>query len=244
MTDKRDWSTVLEAVRLAASRTHRENVPRTSTIPDTANNALLDGGDRKVQVITAMRTPRLVVLNGLLSDTECDELIVLAKPQLTRSQVVDYATGNNYTNAVRTSNGALFQRGEHALCMRIERRIAKLVNWPLEHGEGLQVLHYPSGAEFRPHHDYFDPAQPGTANLLKRGGHRLGTVIMYLNTTTRGGITVFPDVGLEIMPIKGNAVFFNYAQPHPSTKTFHTGTKVLEGEKWIATKWLRQGVHT
>jgi prolyl 4-hydroxylase len=124
---------------------------------------------------------------------------------------------------------------------RIERRIAQLVQWPLENGEGLQVLRYRPGAEYKPHHDFFDPAQPGTPTILRRGGQRVGTLVMYLNTPPRGGATTFPDVKLEVAPIKGNAVFFSYDRPHASTLTLHGGAPVIEGEKWVATKWLRQG---
>jgi prolyl 4-hydroxylase len=35
-------------------------------------------------------------------------------------------------------------------------------------------------------------------------------------------------------------VFFSYHAPHVSTKTLHGGAPVLEGEKWVATKWLRE----
>ncbi len=42
----------------------------------------------------------------------------------------------------------------------------------------------------------------------------------------------------------GHAVFFSYDRPHPATQTLHGGSPVLEGEKWVATKWLRQGVFT
>ena len=39
---------------------------------------------------------------------------------------------------------------------------------------------------------------------------------------------------------RGNAVFFSYSVPHPDSRTLHGGSPVLEGEKWIATKWLRE----
>ena len=65
---------------------------------------------------------------------------------------------------------------------------------------------------------------------------------MYLNTPTRGGGTVFPDVGLNVAPIQGNAVFFSYDRPEAATRTLHGGAPVIEGEKWVATKWLRTGV--
>jgi prolyl 4-hydroxylase len=66
---------------------------------------------------------------------------------------------------------------------------------------------------------------------------------MYLNTPRRGGATVFPETRLEVAAQRGNAVFFSYDRPHPMTRTLHGGAPVLEGEKWVATKWLREGRH-
>ncbi|GAA0748435.1 2OG-Fe(II) oxygenase [Ideonella azotifigens] len=197
--------------------------------------------DREVQVLMQMALPRVVVLGGFLSHEECDALVALANPRLSRSETVVNATGGSEVNSARTSDGMFFGRGEHALCARIEQRIADLLRWPVINGEGLQVLRYRPGAQYLPHHDYFDPAQPGAPTILSRGGQRLGTLLMYLNTPERGGATTFPDVGLEVAPIKGNAVFFSYSRPSPTTRTLHGGAPVLAGEKWVATKWLREG---
>ncbi len=197
---------------------------------------------REIAVVATLQSPRLVVFGQLLSDEECDALMALAQPRLERSQTVAHATGGSEVNAARTSDGMFFRRGETTLIERIEQRIAGLLHWPVDHGEGLQVLRYRPGAEYRPHHDYFDPAQPGTAAVLKRGGQRLATLVMYLNTPEQGGATTFPEVGLEVAAVKGNAVFFSYPQPDPATRTLHGGAPVLAGEKWVATKWLRQGV--
>ncbi len=200
----------------------------------------LDGGDRQVCVLQNMYNPRVVVFGGLLSDEECEALIEMAKPRLARSLTVDTDTGGEEVNADRTSSGMFFRRAENELVRRIESRIARLVNWPEENGEGLQILHYRPGTEYKPHYDYFDPAQPGTPSILKRGGQRVGTLVMYLAEPEKGGGTVFPDVHLEVAPKRGNAVFFTYERPHPSTRTLHGGSPVLAGEKWIATKWLRE----
>ncbi len=202
---------------------------------------VLNAGDREVQVLSHMLLPRVVVFGGLLSHAECDEMMQLAGERLARSETVQLDTGGSEVNAARTSDGMFFGREENPLCARIEARIAALLQWPLINGEGLQVLRYRPGAEYKPHYDYFDPAQPGTANILKRGGQRVGSLVMYLNTPTRGGATTFPDMKFEVAPIKGNAVFFSYDRPHPMTKTLHGGAPVLEGEKWVATKWLREG---
>ena len=209
--------------------------------PDLAHAPLvLDGGDRPVTVLGTLTHPRVVLLGGLLSDDECDALIAAASPRMARSLTVATRTGGEEVNDARTSQGMFFQRGESELVARIEARIARLLRWPVENGEGLQVLQYGPGAEYQPHYDYFDPAEPGTAPILKRGGQRVGTVVMYLSEPDKGGGTVFPDVGLEVAPKRGNAVFFSYAQAHPSSKSLHGGSPVIAGEKWIATKWLRE----
>ena len=206
-----------------------------------AGEVLLPAGDREVQVLASMRSPRVVVFGGLLSHDECDEMVELAGQRLARSETVQLHTGASEVNEARTSEGMFFTRGENEVCRRIESRIAALLQWPLENGEGLQVLRYRPGAEYKPHYDYFDPAQPGTPSILKRGGQRVASLVMYLNTPKLGGATIFPDVHLDVAPIRGNAVFFSYDRPHPMTRSLHGGAPVLEGEKWVATKWLREG---
>ncbi len=223
----------------------RQPVPGGSTVPepniDEGTNVIVVEG-HAVEVVMTLRLPRVVLFGRLLTDQECDGLMAQAAPRLARSETVDTATGDSEVHAARTSDGMFFERGETPLIDRIERRIAALVNWPLERGEGLQILRYGPGAQYKPHNDYFDPEQPGTPRILERGGQRVGTLVMYLNTPERGGATVFPDAGLEVAPVRGSAVFFSYDRPLPVTKTLHGGAPVLAGEKWVATKWLRQGV--
>jgi prolyl 4-hydroxylase len=226
-----------EAVALAPASVVPEPVLDGQTVL-----TLADG--HRVQVLATMRAPRVVVFGGLLTDAECEGLMALAAPRLLRSETVDNATGGSEVNVARTSDGMFFERGEAALVTTIEARIAELLRWPVEHGEGVQVLRYRPGAEYRPHHDYFDPAHAGTPRILERGGQRVGTLVMYLNTPQGGGATTFPDVGLEVAPVRGNAVFFSYERAHVSTRTLHGGAPVTAGEKWVATKWLREDVFT
>lgn len=196
--------------------------------------------DREVDVTMTMRRPLLWTVDRLLDPAECTELIELARARLRRSQTVVDGIGGSEIHAARTSEGMFFQRGEHPLCERLERRIAALMSWPMEHGEGLQVLRYGVGAEYRPHHDYFDPASDSTARLCGQSGQRVATVLVYLNAPEAGGETVFPQAGLSILPRMGSAVCFVYPHPEPHSHTLHGGGPVVVGEKWVATKWLRQ----
>jgi prolyl 4-hydroxylase len=205
----------------------------------SAPTSLMVAG-HEVKVVMTLRNPRVIVFGNFLSHQECDDMVELARARLVRSETVVTSTGASEVNTARTSDGMFFGRGENALCTRIEARIGALLGWPVENGEGLQVLRYRPGAEYKPHYDYFDPAQAGTPTILKRGGQRVGTVVIYLNTPDSGGATTFPDVKLEVAPVKGNAVFFSYDRPHPMTRTLHGGAPVLAGEKWVTTKWLRE----
>ncbi|MBS7458932.1 2OG-Fe(II) oxygenase [Coralloluteibacterium stylophorae] len=210
---------------------------------ESNGSSIIDVDGRPVRVHMHLRHPQVVVFGNVLDDAECDALIALARTRVRRCEVVDADTGADVVHEARTSEGLAFSRGQTALCERIERRIAALLQWPYDHGEGLQILRYGPGAQYRPHHDYFDPERPGNAHILKRGGQRVASLVMYLNTPTRGGATSFPEAGLEVAAVKGHAVFFSYDRPHPMTRTLHAGEPVHEGEKWIATKWLREGVH-
>ena len=203
---------------------------------------VLHAGDRQVSVLMQMARPQIVLLGELLTAQECQQLIDAARPRMARSLTVASDSGGDEVNDDRTSSGMFFERAETPLVQQLEARLAHLLHWPVERGEGLQVLRYGAGAEYKPHYDYFDPEEPGTARILRRGGQRLATVVIYLQEPARGGATSFPDVGLEVSPRQGQAVFFAYPQAAPSSLTLHGGAPVLEGEKWIATKWLRAGV--
>ena len=241
----KDAATDLALAQLEAGFPHLEvaaKIPRTEMPgPDLEGAPLyIDAGDRRVQVLHTMRHPRVVVFGNLLSPEECEGLIAAARVRLARSLTVETRTGGEVLNVDRTSEGMFFERGENDIVSRLEQRIAALLRWPVEFGEGLQILRYAPGAQYRPHYDYFDPGEPGTPTILKRGGQRVATLVMYLQEPEQGGATTFPDVGLEVAPVRGTGVFFSYDEPDPATRTLHGGAPVLAGEKWVATKWLRE----
>lgn len=239
-----DAATDLALAQLEAGFPHVEVArPRRTEMPgpDLEGAPLyIDAGDRRVQVLQTMRHPRVVVFGNLLSPEECEGLIAAARVRLARSLTVETRTGGEVLNVDRTSEGMFFERGENDIVARLEQRIAALLRWPVEFGEGLQILRYAPGAQYRPHYDYFDPGEPGTPTILKRGGQRVATLVMYLQEPDQGGATTFPDVGLEVAPVRGTGVFFSYEDPDPATRTLHGGAPVLAGEKWVATKWLRE----
>ena len=201
---------------------------------------IIHTSDRDIQVIARVEKPVVVVLDNLLSSEECDEMVNLAiKKKMSRSVVIDSQTGNLSVNAARTSSGTFFRLNETELITRLERRIAEVMNCPIQNGEELQILKYEIGEEYKPHFDYLSA---GHKVHLVKGGQRISTLIMYLNDVVSGGETIFPEIGLSIVPKKGSAVYFEYCNSlgQVDPLTLHGGSPVIQGEKWIATKWMRQ----
>jgi len=227
---------------LAASGEAPEAEQQSSTRILAGSPSEIDAGDRTVHILMALNAPRILLFGDLLSAEECEALIEMSRGKLERSNVVDRQTGRYERHPDRTSEGTYFARAENGLITCIEKRIAELTGCPLERGEPIQVLHYNPGAEYKPHFDYFDPADPGNRQVLAMGGQRVATLIIYLNDVQGGGSTVFPDIGLDVLPRRGNAVFFAYSDDEGrlDSRTLHGGSPVAAGEKWIATKWLRQ----
>ncbi|WP_236693960.1 hypothetical protein [Sporosarcina globispora] len=59
--------------------------------------------------------------------------------------MVDTESGEERPASGRTSKSMAFRIRENELVERIETRIAELANFPIENGEGLQVLNYGLG---------------------------------------------------------------------------------------------------
>jgi prolyl 4-hydroxylase len=207
-----------------------------------AGGNLIRAFDRDVKVLMRCERPQVIVFGDVLSPEECAEIIERSRHRMKRSTTVNPETGQEDVIHNRTSEGIFFQRGEDAFIERIDRRIASLMNWPVENGEGLQILHYNTSGEYRPHFDYFPPDQPGSAVHTARGGQRVATLVIYLNDVEAGGETIFPEAGLSVAGRQGGAVYFRYmnGMRQLDPLTLHGGAPVLAGDKWIMTKWMRE----
>jgi prolyl 4-hydroxylase len=193
-----------------------------------------------VHVLFEMQNPRLVIFGNLVTREECDELIAGASPRLKRSMVKGDDDELQLDDR-RTSWGMVFEHHETPLCTRLESRISALLDWPSSSMEKMQVLRYSKGQRCEPHHDYFKSEEGVWSPVFRRGGQRVGTLLIYLNTPPLGGSTLFPDIPLEVRAIAGNAVFFAYDTPDATSRSLHGGARVGDGEKWLATTWFRQG---
>lgn len=188
--------------------------------------------DREIEIVAKFDEPLILVFGSVLDDTECDALIQVSKSRLARSKI----GGTREVSEQRTSSGAFLEPGDHEVVLRVERRLAELTGIPHAHGEGLHILNYLPGQEYKTHFDYFAETSKAAQN------NRIATVVLYLNDVEEGGETYFPELKLSIFPKKGMAVYFEYFYNDRALNelTLHGGAPVIKGEKWIATQWIRK----
>ena len=162
-------------------------------------NTIVTQDGQQIQVAMRVTAPDVVLLDNFMTHDECDAFCELSKSTLTKSTVVDDATGAHVGHEHRTSMGTYFTLGQNDLVKKIEARIAEITGTPVPNGEGIQILNYAGGGEYRPHFDYFPDNTGGRVHTAK-GGQRTITVIMYLNDVKAGGATVLPDINLSVYP--------------------------------------------
>ena len=190
------------------------------------------------------KDPLIMYLNSFLAPGEAEHLKAIAHPMMRRSTVT--GKEESILHDGRTSSNAFLVKQHDKVVSCIENRAAHFSRKPVENMEGLQVVYYGEGQEYRPHFDYFEFGREGTDRELLRGGQREITIFVYLNTLNEGegGATLFPTLKLGIKPEKRDAVFWydmnNRQEEDP--RTFHAGAPVeAKGrEKWGLNIWIRE----
>ncbi len=200
------------------------------TIFDHAGNKIIT--DREIDIVTRLEEPLIVILGNVLSNEECDELVRLSKDKMKRSKIGT----TREENELRTSSSMFLEESENEIIARVEKRVSSIMNIPIEHGEGLQILRYTPGQEYKAHHDFFSSTSKVASN------NRISTLVMYLNDVEQGGETFFPKLNFSVTPKKGMAVYFEYFynEQNLNDLTLHGGAPVITGEKWVATQWMRK----
>lgn len=183
---------------------------------------------------------RTIIIDNFVTDGECDYLITLAETKVKRSLVVS-SLGEEVEDDWRTSSHTFLEKAQDGIVREIEMRMSKIAGKPEENGEGLQILKYKVGEEYKPHYDFFDPAVIGNAEILKRGGQRETTILLYLNNPEEGGETELPGLNLVVKPQKGKLFLFdNTTDGKIDYNSLHSSIPVKKGVKWVATKWFRE----
>lgn len=219
------------------------------------NNGLMSGGPSPVRAkigrnVSArleanpaikrakVEAAQMYTYDGFLSDTECDTLIALIDENSRPSTLLAVSEDPEY----RTSDSSDLHRWSQDV-YAIDLRIAELLGIPEENAETMQGQRYSPGQQFRAHCDYFHESSHYWAKMQETGGQRTWTAMAYLNQVEEGGATWFPRAGIRFKPKRGMLVIWNNMAPDgsPNYDTLHEGMRVIEGTKYIITKWFREG---
>lgn len=190
----------------------------------------------QVQLLSA--SPEIVLFGDFLSREEAAGLIQLAEGHFVSSKVTCDKAGG-CVSSFRTSATAYLPRT--ALTTSIASRGMRLAR--LSFAEDLQIVRYFPGQEFKPHLDAFDPATyEGRQELAGYGGRqRDATFLIYLNEPEVGGSTRFTELGLEVAPKIGTALYWRNVglDGRIDPRTRHAGMPVQAGVKYAVNLWIR-----
>ncbi|PKI41232.1 hypothetical protein CRG98_038344 [Punica granatum] len=111
----------------------------------------------------------------------------------------------------------------------IEEKIARATMLPRTHGEAFNVLRYEVGQRYNSHYDAFHPAEYGPQKSQRDGENMDGSYDFRKCT------------GLKVKPRRGDGLLFYSLLPNGTIDptSLHGSCPVIRGEKWVATKWLR-----
>lgn len=198
---------------------------------------ILDDAAKQITIVRRIANePTIIYIPDFASDEECAALRDSVTDIIAPTLVIDPKTGRQVAHPIRKSDGAVIgPTRENLIIQNVARRIAQASGTDRLSGEPIHILRYRSGQEYRPHFD----ALNGATN------QRLWTAILYLNEGFTGGETHFPRIGAKIPAKKGALLLFSncLADGRIDENTLHAGLPVISGEKWIATRWIRQRRH-
>ncbi|KAK1323455.1 hypothetical protein QJS10_CPA02g00317 [Acorus calamus] len=203
--------------------------------------------------VLSMR-PRAVYFPKFATREQCQGIIKMTKPNL-RPSTLALRKGETVENTkgIRTSSGTFISASEDktGILANVERKIARATMIPRAHGEAFNVLRYEIGQSYYSHYDAFNPAEYGPQK-----NQRIVSFLLYLSDVKEGGETMFPFenglnmdglydykkcIGLKVKPRQGDGLLFYSAFPNGTidATSLHGSCPVIKGEKWVATKWLR-----
>lgn len=219
-----------------------------ATTPASTRQMKILGRSLEVQSLLEMAHARIWTVPNFVTDEECDILINHARPLLTRATVAADNGSNIYSDHRRAQQASYDSHevnGRSDPLWNLYQRIFGFINANAQMRlssvgqEGFTIIQYNPGDEYMPHCDGDCAGEAYTP----RG--RVATAVLYCRIPEKGGATTFSKADIYIKPKKGMATFFSYKGSDgfmDTGYTEHSGCPVVEGEKWIATVWMREGV--
>jgi prolyl 4-hydroxylase len=180
----------------------------------------------------------IFVIENLLTSEECNQIIALGDSSLRPSTITIPIEDAEFRTSFTCDLGLL----ENPFMIEIDEKICKALGISQNFSEVTQLQKYEVGQQFKFHKDYFEPGSGEYQAHASLHGNRTWTFMVYLNTVPKGGGTHFRTIDHIFMPKTGQAVVWNnlLKDGNVNPNTFHAGLPVLEGSKYVITKWFRE----
>nr|AFK40578.1 unknown [Medicago truncatula] len=198
--------------------------------------------------------PRALYFPNFATAEQCENIVSVAKAGLKPSSLaLRKGETTENTKGIRTSSGVFLSasRDKTKTLEAIEEKIARATMIPRSHGEAFNILRYEVGQRYYSHYDAFNPDEYGPQK-----SQRVASFLLYLTDVEEGGETMFPfenglnmdgtygyedRVGLRVKPRQGDGLLFYSLLPNGTIDqtSLHGSCPVIKGEKWVATKWIR-----
>ena len=182
-----------------------------------------------------------------LTPIECSYIKAAAAPTIQPSSTVNPHTGELIKNEIRTSSSSNFDPvSRDHFVISVDERIAAATGTAVEQGEPLNVLYYRIAEEYKFHYDFLSANNEDERRLLKEGGQRKYTFLISLNEGYSGGETYFPRLDVKYRGQLGDALMFQNTgvDGQPNELMLHAGMPITGGQKWVASKWIREEAFT
>ncbi|GAA0613516.1 hypothetical protein GCM10009422_05610 [Brevundimonas kwangchunensis] len=186
--------------------------------------------------------PRIVTFERFATPEVCRWLMRRGEGAMEPAMVNDPATGQPRTDPMRTNGVARIGLADtDVVVLLTQARISAATGLANACLETPNLLCYAPGQQYRPHHDFFNPAAGGFADEIAILGQRVATFLIYLNDDYTGGETDFPSVGQRYRGGTGDALLFVNVRPDgsPDPDTLHAGLPPARGRKWVLSQWIR-----
>lgn len=190
-------------------------------------------------MVSRIDSPNLEIYgrHDFLSPEECAGLRALIDADARPSTLFSGSANADY----RTSHSCNLSPWT-PLVGTISDRICALMGLPPENGESLQGQRYAPGQEYKVHCDYFPVTASYWPAMLKSGGQRSWTAMIYLSPVESGGETHFPQCEFMVPPVEGMILMWNNMDRDgaPNRFSLHAARPVASGTKYVVTKWFRE----
>jgi len=190
-------------------------------------------------MVSRIDTPGLEIYgrHHFLDAEECAALRAMIDADAQPSTLFSGSANADY----RTSHSCNLNRW-NTLVRRVSDRICALTGLLQEHGETLQGQRYAVSQEYKAHCDYFPVTTSYWPAMMKTGGQRSWTAMIYLSPVEAGGETHFPHCEFMVPPVEGMILMWNNMKPDgaPNPLSLHAARPVERGMKYVVTKWFRE----